>query len=130
MERLPRVPLALALVLVATACTQRTVVVAPAPQAVRGSSTTATLRIPPGHLPPPGRCRVWIPGRPPGHQPPPRSCDGIAATAPAGAWIVYRPSGDRKHVHVRETHERRAGVVVRVRVFEAGSGRFVREEEP
>jgi hypothetical protein len=30
--------------------------------------------IPPGHYPPPGECRVWIPGRPPGHQPPPVKC--------------------------------------------------------
>ena len=31
--------------------------------------------IPPGHLPPPGECRVWYPGVPPGHQPPPFRCD-------------------------------------------------------
>jgi hypothetical protein len=30
--------------------------------------------IPPGHLPPPGECRVWYDGRPPGQQPPPTSC--------------------------------------------------------
>jgi len=30
--------------------------------------------IPPGHLPPPGQCRVWYDGRPPGHQPAPASC--------------------------------------------------------
>jgi len=31
-------------------------------------------RIPRGHLPPPGECRVWIPGLPPGQQPPPHRC--------------------------------------------------------
>ncbi|WP_083846037.1 hypothetical protein [Sinorhizobium sojae] len=31
-------------------------------------------RIPPGHLPPPGLCRVWFYDRPAGHQPPPTSC--------------------------------------------------------
>jgi Ni/Co efflux regulator RcnB len=31
-------------------------------------------QIPAGHLPPPGHCRDWIPGRPPGHQPPPYRC--------------------------------------------------------
>lgn len=31
-------------------------------------------RIPRGHLPPPGECRVWYPGRPSGHQPPPFRC--------------------------------------------------------
>jgi hypothetical protein len=32
------------------------------------------VRIPPGHLPPPGECRVWRRGVPPGHQPPPFRC--------------------------------------------------------
>jgi len=32
------------------------------------------VRIPPGHLPGPGECRVWYPNRPPGHQPPPFRC--------------------------------------------------------
>lgn len=31
-------------------------------------------RIPKGHLPPAGMCRVWIDGVPPGHQPAPTSC--------------------------------------------------------
>jgi hypothetical protein len=30
--------------------------------------------IPPGHLPPPGACRVWYDGVPPGRQPPPTNC--------------------------------------------------------
>ncbi len=29
---------------------------------------------PPGHMPPPGECRVWWPDRPPGQQPPPFRC--------------------------------------------------------
>ncbi len=33
-----------------------------------------SYRIPRGHLPPPGRCRVWFYDRPAGHQPPPTSC--------------------------------------------------------
>jgi hypothetical protein len=31
-------------------------------------------RIPPGHVPGPGQCRVWHPNRPPGHRPPPFRC--------------------------------------------------------
>lgn len=31
-------------------------------------------RVPKGHLPPRGMCRVWIDGVPPGHQPAPTSC--------------------------------------------------------
>ncbi|MBB4477507.1 hypothetical protein [Rhizobium etli] len=33
-----------------------------------------SYRIPRGHLPPPGSCRVWFYDRPAGHQPPPTSC--------------------------------------------------------
>ena len=43
------------------------------------------LSIPPGHLPPPGACRIWYPGRPPGQQPPPTSC---AVGVPPGAVLV------------------------------------------
>jgi hypothetical protein len=32
------------------------------------------VNIPAGHLPPPGECRTWYPGRPAGHQPPPHRC--------------------------------------------------------
>lgn len=45
------------------------------------------LRVPPGHLPPPGHCRLWYPGRPPGHQPPPVPCRQLRV-AP-GAFVLY-----------------------------------------
>lgn len=32
------------------------------------------FRIPPGHQPPPGSCRLWYSDRPAGHQPPPEDC--------------------------------------------------------
>lgn len=50
----------------------------------------APLRIPPGHLPPPGQCRIWYPGTPPGHQPPPGSCRKLRHHVPEGAWLVRR----------------------------------------
>ena len=31
-------------------------------------------KVPPGHMPPAGQCRVWYDGVPPGHQPAPSSC--------------------------------------------------------
>ena len=34
----------------------------------------AEPRIPQGHMPSPGECRVWIPGVPAGQQPPPGRC--------------------------------------------------------
>jgi hypothetical protein len=100
----------------------------PQPAARRGPSTAATLGIPPGHLPPPGQCRVWVPGQPPGHQAPARSCARIERTAPAGSWIVYRPSEDKKVVHVRVVDERRPGVVVRLRVYDVKRGTLMRED--
>jgi hypothetical protein len=91
-----------------------------------------TLSIPPGHLPELGECRVWIPRLPPGQQPKPKSrtCTGILGVAPAGSWILYRPSEDEHVVHVRLIDERRAGVVIRVRIFDLDSKRLVREENP
>lgn len=133
---------AIAGVLAVSACTSRTktVVVGPNPdvrgtppaESNRGPSTAATLGVPPGHLPDAGECRVWIPGTPPGRQPKPKSrpCAGIAAVAPAGSWIIYRPTENRKLVHVREVDDRRAGVVIRIRIFDIDTKRFVREESP
>jgi len=60
------------------------VVVAPPPPVV---AAPRTIRVPPGHYPPPGRCRLWYAGRPPGHQPPPTPCERLAV-AP-GAFILY-----------------------------------------
>lgn len=107
----------------------RTVVVTPEPGPGRASSVHV-LGVPPGHLPRPGMCRVWIPEVPPGRQARARPCAGILAAAPAGSWILYRPSRDRRLVHVRLVHRERAGVLVTVRLFEASSGRFVSEREP
>lgn len=122
--------------LVVSACTKttRTVILEPNPQVRddRGPSTAATLRIPPGHLPKAGECRIWIPGTPPGHQPKPksRSCAAIGTVAPAGSWIIYRPTDHKKLVHVREVDARRAGVLIRTRIFDIETTRLVREENP
>ncbi len=43
------------------------------------------LRIPAGHYPPPGSCRVWFVDRPPGQQPPPGGCN---VRVPRGAVLV------------------------------------------
>jgi len=98
----------------------------------RGPSTAARLGVPPGHLPDPGECRVWIPGTPPGQQPKPKSrpCPGIATVAPAGSWIVYRPTDDKKVVHIREVDSRRPGTVIRIRIFDIETNRLLREENP
>ncbi len=129
------VPTLVGLLIAACTHTTKTVLVEPNPEmrsnARVEASTAATLGIPPGHLPNPGECRVWIPGTPPGHQPKPqsRACPGIATVAPAGSWIVYRPTDDTKLVHVREVDPHRAGVVVRIRIFDIESKRLLHEEQ-
>jgi hypothetical protein len=46
------------------------------------------LKIPKGHMPPPGECRIWYPDRPPGHQPPPGDCEELQYQVPRGAWLI------------------------------------------
>ena len=99
----------------------------PAPAMRRAGSTASTLGVPPGQLPAPGMCRVWVPGRAPGQQAAPRGCARVEHFAPAGSWILYRPTKDRKVIHVRVVDDRRAGVVVARRVYDARKGNLVHE---
>jgi len=46
------------------------------------------FRVPPGHLPAPGKCRIWYPGTPPGHQPPPGDCRTLSRQVPRGATLI------------------------------------------
>ena len=85
----------------------------------------ASLEIPEGHLPPPGSCGIWFPGTPPGHQPPPGACEQLARDIPPGAWLLYRPSEQPHYVDVSVYDERRPGVVVEIRIFDAETGTFV-----
>src|SRR5262245_14940868 len=125
----------------ACSSSKKTVIVGPSPQTTRsttpaesnrGPSTAATLGVPPGHLPRAGECRVWIPDTPPGKQPGPKSrpCSGIASAAPAGSWVIYRPTDNKKLVHVREVDPHRMGHVIRIRVFDIDTHRLVHEETP
>ena len=92
------------------------------------ASTAAKYGIPPGHLPPPGKCRVWAPGEPPGQQKkkyPSGDCDTISGQVPPGAWLVYRPGEDKKEVVVREYGA--GGEVTATRVFDIVTGALLRE---
>jgi hypothetical protein len=85
----------------------------------------AALKIPPGHFPRPGECRVWIPGRPPGHQPQAAACHDLPGDLPAGAWILYRPWNDPELVEVTAYHEQEPDVVLWVRYFDTRTGEFL-----
>ena len=51
------------------------------------------FRIPPGHMPPPGQCRVWYPGIPPGRQLPPVPCRVLRGHRFPGAVVLSGPVG-------------------------------------
>lgn len=46
-------------------------------------------KVPPGHLPPPGMCRIWVDGVPPGRQPRPTDCRTAERYRPANARVIY-----------------------------------------
>lgn len=60
-------------------------------RADRSPAYRGSQGIPPGHLPPPGSCRVWYDGRPAGQQPSPTSCRAAERTAARqhGARVIY-----------------------------------------
>lgn len=72
-----------------------------------------------GHLPPPGKCRIWFPGRAPGRQPDPGDCRELSHRVPRGAWLV----GHDRRWHYDEIHDRH----FRREVFDAP--RYSRREE-
>lgn len=58
-----------------------------------GEVARSNERIPPGHLPPRGLCRVWIDGVPPGQQPPVTDCATAERNRVANSRVIY---GDRE----------------------------------
>ena len=72
------------------------------------------LRIPKGHLPPPGECKIWIPGREAGQQGPPQSCISALRNAPLGAWVITHEGGRYK---VNIFNRSRRSVIDEVRFY-------------
>ncbi|WP_189471653.1 hypothetical protein [Litchfieldella qijiaojingensis] len=53
-----------------------------------GDPVYPSYDIPPGHMPPPGECRIWYPDLPPGQQPPPGHCDELQYRVPPDAVLI------------------------------------------
>ena len=78
-----RTVLALGVAVLLSSCAVEDSVYDPRPQPVGHG-----FIIPPGHMPPPGECRIWFPDLPPGQQPPPRDCSELQRPIPRGAVLV------------------------------------------
>ena len=87
------------------------------------------LKIPKGHLPKPGQCRVWVPGTPPGRQQKAGNCSTLAPQVPVGAWLVYCHTNDPDRVEVTIYDEKRAGLIIEVQIFDIVTGEFLGHDE-
>ena len=85
----------------------------------------ANQRIPNGHLPPPGECRIWYPDRPAGQQPPPFKCGQGRRQVEPGGWLMS-PGRQPQEVEVAVYDQRRPGVVIDVGIFDARTGSMIR----
>jgi hypothetical protein len=83
------------------------------------------LRIAPGQLPVAGECRLWLPGKPVREQAPPGACSKVEPTAPPESWVLFRPRTDPRLIHVRIVDPDRAGVITKVRVYDAERGTYL-----
>lgn len=95
------------------------------------ASTTARFGVPPGHLPPVGQCRVWMPGEPPGQQGkkyPVGQCSVLRRSIPAGGWLIYRPTDSKREVRVWEYGSNLE--VLAERVYDSVTGELLRYATP
>ena len=85
------------------------------PAGAQDKGRRASQGIPPGHLPPPGECRVWYDNRPPGQQPAPTSCSAARAEAArTSGRVIYgddrrRGDDDRRDRKECDDKDRRKG---------------------
>ncbi|MBZ0267964.1 hypothetical protein K8I85_07400 [bacterium] len=83
----------------------------------------ASLGVPPGHFPPPGQCRIWMPGVAAGKQAKCVPCTSIDGGIPLGAWVLYRPSREKNVVRVTTYDRRSPESVMSVEWYDAASGK-------
>lgn len=82
------------------------------------------VKIPPGHYPPKGMCRLWYPGRPPGQQPAPFRCGEVRGRVfGSGAFLLYGGRPWDADYDWRDDERRRPGSVPRVVIHLLFTGR-------
>src|SRR5215203_3701221 len=71
-------------------------------QSFQGRDRSAD-RIPPGLMPPPGMCRIWLDGVPAGQQPAPTDCASAVRNRPGNARVIFGDdyTGQPQASHVR-----------------------------
>ena len=80
------------------------------------------VKIPRGHFPSPGECRIWLPDTPPGRQPRPGDCGRLVQNVPAGAYLIYRPLDDPEICEVSIYHPHQPGLIIDIRWLDAETG--------
>ena len=65
------------------------------PAAAQGKKFTND-KVPAGHRPPPGMCRIWLEGVPPGQQPAPTDCATAVRNRPANGRVIFGDDYDAK----------------------------------
>lgn len=68
---------------------------AASPAAAQGNKLTDD-KVPAGHRPPPGMCRIWLDGVPPGQQPAPTDCATAVRNRPANGRVIFGDDYDAK----------------------------------
>ena len=58
------------------------------PVTVPGPAPVEQVKVPAGHMPPPGKCRIWHRDREPDQQPPVGECNDLRNRVPADAVLV------------------------------------------
>lgn len=84
----------------------------------------SNVRVPDGHLPPPGECRIWHPDRPAGQQPPSGRCSRLESQVPVGAWLIQRPDANQRYA-VSAYDARQPGVILDRALFDYRGGALV-----
>ena len=66
------------------------------PAGAQRNQLTGSDKIPAGHRPPAGMCRIWLDGVPPGQQPAPTDCATAVRNRPANGRVIFGDDYDPK----------------------------------